>query len=82
MHWDATFQSTRPRGARLEQDLIQDLKQELTKAGVRVTSFGPGAQLGRAVSGGKALIVITGHSSAELAGFVRALGEQGAFKNN
>ena len=65
-----------------DYNLIQDLKGELTSAGVRVVSYKPGAQLASASYAGKGLIVITGHSSAELAGFVHALGAQGAFKNS
>jgi len=73
-------ESFRPRPK--DYNLIQDLKGELVDLGIRVVTYKPGVTLAAANANGKALIVITGHSDAELAAFVRTLGSQGVFKNS
>jgi hypothetical protein len=62
--------------------IVQNIKAELTSAGVSVINVSK-AQIGPWTGGrGKGLIVITGHSDAALADFVQHLGQNGYFKDN
>jgi hypothetical protein len=67
-----------------DYNLIQDLKVELEKAGVRVIKYSSGSSGSPIppIARGKGLIIITGHSSDELADFVRTLGQAGVFRDN
>jgi hypothetical protein len=64
-----------------DYNVIQDLEQQLSAAHIRIVRYRPGVQMA-SVGRGKGLIVITGHSSGELAEFVRRLGSQGIFEGN
>jgi hypothetical protein len=64
-----------------DYNVIQDLEQQLSAAHIKVVRYRPGVQMA-SVGKGKGLIVITGHSSEELAEFVRTLGSQGVFEGN
>jgi phosphoglycolate phosphatase-like HAD superfamily hydrolase len=61
--------------------VIQDLEEQLTRAHIRIVRYTPGGAL-PSIGKGKGLIVITGHSSDELAMFVHELGTKGAFEGN
>jgi len=74
---DDSFQP-RPK----DYNLVQDMKHELEQAGVRVLSYKSGTKLASVSNDGKGIIVITGHSSEEMAAFVRSLGAQGVFQSN
>jgi hypothetical protein len=62
--------------------IVQNIKGDLTKAGVSLISFTQLAQPPWGQGKGKGLIVITGHIDSKLAGFINALGEKGYFEGN
>jgi hypothetical protein len=60
-------------------NIIQDIRQVLTRAGVQIVNGVPAPSK---PGPSKNVIVISGHSNEQLAAFVEALGKAGAFKNN
>jgi hypothetical protein len=65
-----------------DYNIIQDLKRQLTAARIRIATYSDILRNGWTMGRGKGLIVITAHSSEELAGFVRDLGSKGVFEGN
>ena len=62
--------------------IVQNIKDDLVKAGVTIISFTKTQQPSWTNGQGKAVIVITGHIDQNLARFVSALGERGYFEGN
>lgn len=61
--------------------LVQNLEEELRAKSIDVVPVSK-ASLQWTQSGGKLVLVITGHIDAQLAGFVRVLGKAGVFQDN
>jgi len=62
--------------------IIQNVKAQLISLGVRVETYNPERASQLNIGKGKAVIVITGHSDAELTKLVRSLGAAGVFDGN
>jgi hypothetical protein len=63
-----------------DDNVINNLASELTAAKINIIRYSPGLKWTNGK--GKALIVITGHISKELANLIRKLGEDGYFEGN
>ena len=61
--------------------VVMDLEEQLRKAHISVVRYHDGTQI-TPIGSNRGLIVITGHSDQQLAGFVHALGASGAFRDN
>jgi hypothetical protein len=64
-----------------DHKLVQNLEDELRARDIDVVPVSK-ASIQWTQSGGKLVLVITGHIDAKLAGFVRALGKAGVFQDN
>jgi len=62
--------------------IIQNVKAELASAGIKTIRFTGTEKPEWQGTNSKAMIVITGHIDAQLANFVRELGDKGYFTNN
>ena len=71
-----------PDSFHVNQTAIHNIEDELRGLGVQVIEYKAGTVGHWNGGGGKGLVVITGHSSEELAHFVDAVGAAGFFRDN
>ena len=66
----------------VDANVIQDIRGVLTNAGIEVATYRKTSAFTWRATGSKGVIVITGHSSDELAAFIKDLGDSGALRGN
>lgn len=65
-----------------DRGIIENIKRDLKENGIQVISFSDSPAVDSLKGQNRNVIVITGHSTHELANFVEELGKRGVFSNN